>query len=351
MSTPGAEQALASSAGAPAASPEALADAPLLAVSDLRVDFHTAGRHVRAVDGLHYEITRGQTVAMIGESGCGKTVSSRALMGLLPPTAHVSGSIRFEGRELVGLGERQLRTVRGRSIAMVFQDPTRSLNPTMRVGEQIVEAVRAHDEVSRGAARERGLELMRLVRLPAAAERFEQYPHQLSGGMRQRVMIAIAIASNPKLLIADEATTALDVTTQAQIMELLREIQARLGMALLMISHDLGLAATFADEVLVMYAGRAVERAPTRKLFEQMRMPYTRALLDSIPRLEDPPHMQLNVVAGQAPNLASLPAGCPFAPRCPRAADDCRERDPPFEEHEPQHAWACWHPLGDEVAR
>jgi oligopeptide/dipeptide ABC transporter ATP-binding protein len=351
MSTPGAEQALTSTARAPAASAAALADVPLLAVSDLRVDFRAAGRHVRAVDGLHYEIARGQTVAMIGESGCGKTVSSRALMGLLPPTAHVSGSIRFEGRELVGLGERQLREVRGRSIAMVFQDPTRSLNPTMRVGEQIVEAVRAHDEVSRGAARERGLELMRLVRLPAAAERFDQYPHQFSGGMRQRVMIAIAIASNPKLLIADEATTALDVTTQAQIMELLRDIQARLGMALLMISHDLGLAATFADEVLVMYAGRAVERAPTRKLFEQMRMPYTRALLDSIPRLEDPPHMQLNVVAGQAPNLASLPAGCPFAPRCPRAADDCRERDPPFEEQEPQHAWACWHPLGDEGAR
>jgi oligopeptide/dipeptide ABC transporter ATP-binding protein len=348
MSMRGAEHA--PSPGARQAPPVG-ADAALLAVSDLRVDFHAGGRHVRAVDGLRYEIARGQTVAMVGESGCGKTVSSRALMGLLPRTANVTGSARFEGRELVGLGERQMREIRGGSIAMVFQDPTRSLNPTMRVGEQIVESVRAHDPTPRASARERAIELMRLVRLPATEERFHQYPHQLSGGMRQRVMIAIAIASNPKLLIADEATTALDVTTQAQIMELLRDIQTRLGMALLMISHDLGLAATFADEVLVMYAGRAVERAPTRKLFEQMRMPYTRALLDSIPRLGDPPHMELNVVPGQAPNLASLPPGCPFAPRCPRAADDCRELDPPFEEQEPQHAWACWHPLSGEVAR
>jgi oligopeptide/dipeptide ABC transporter ATP-binding protein len=348
VSARGSGQAVAETA--PATSGDSGADAPLLAVRDLRVDFHSTGRHVRAVDGLSYEIARGRTVAMIGESGCGKTVSSRALMALLPATARVTGSVRFEGRELVGLDERRMREIRGRSIAMVFQDPTRSLNPTMRVGEQIVEAMRAHEPASRPAAHDRALELMRLVRLPAAAERFDQYPHQLSGGMRQRVMIAIAIASTPKLLIADEATTALDVTTQAQIMELLRDIQARLGMALLMISHDLGLAATFADEVLVMYAGRAVERAPTRKLFEQMRMPYTRALLDSIPRLTDAPHQQLNVVPGQAPNLAALPPGCPFAPRCPRAADDCREQQPPFAELEPDHAWACWHPLRSEAA-
>jgi oligopeptide/dipeptide ABC transporter ATP-binding protein len=306
---------------------------------------------VRAVDGLSYDVRRGQTVAMIGESGCGKTVSSRALMGLLPRTATVTGSIRFDGQELVGLSERRIREYRGAAIAMVFQDPTRSLNPTMRVGAQIVEAVRAHGDTSRDAARERAIELMRLVRLPAAEERFEQYPHQLSGGMRQRIMIAIAIAGNPRLLIADEATTALDVTTQAQIMELLRDIQRRLGMGLLMISHDLGLAATFADEVLVMYAGRAVERAPTQKLFEQVRMPYTRALLDSLPRLEDPPHMTLNVVAGQAPNLAALPPGCPFAPRCPRATDQCREDEPIFSEQEPEHAWACWHPYGSEDDR
>ncbi|HEY5390337.1 MAG TPA: ABC transporter ATP-binding protein, partial [Solirubrobacteraceae bacterium] len=241
-----------------------------------------------------------------------------------------------------------MRAVRGAEISMVFQDPTRSLNPTMRVGEQIVEAVRAHSDTARAPARARALELMRLVRLPAASERFDRYPHQLSGGMRQRVMIAIAIAGEPKLLIADEATTALDVTTQAQIMELLRDIQRRLGMTLIMISHDLGLAATFADEVLVMYAGRAVERAPTRTLFEQVRMPYTKALIDSIPRLSDPPHMVLNVVAGQAPSLAALPPGCPFAPRCPRATEECREAEPPFSEQEPEHAWACWHPLGSE---
>jgi oligopeptide/dipeptide ABC transporter ATP-binding protein len=350
MSTSGAAHPAAAASEEPAATP-AGAEAPLLAVSDLRVDFHTAGRHVRAVDGLSYEVRRGQTVAMIGESGCGKTVSSRALMGLLPQTAHVTGSIRFDGQELVGLSERRIREYRGAAIAMVFQDPTRSLNPTMRVGQQIVEAVRAHGGSTRDAARARALELMRLVRLPAAAERFEQYPHQLSGGMRQRVMIAIAIAANPKLLIADEATTALDVTTQAQIMELLRDIQRRLGMGLLMISHDLGLAATFADEVLVMYAGRAVERAPTQTLFEQVRMPYTRALLDSLPRLEDPPHMTLNVVPGQAPNLAALPPGCPFAPRCPRASDECRENEPPYSEQEPEHAWACWHPYGPQDDR
>ncbi|HEX4034238.1 MAG TPA: ABC transporter ATP-binding protein [Solirubrobacteraceae bacterium] len=329
-----------------ATEPDPAAAAPLLEVENLRVDFHSAGQHVRAVDGLRYTIRRGQTVALIGESGCGKTVSSRALMGLLPRSARVSGSARLEGRELVGLPEKRMRQVRGAEIAMVFQDPTRSLNPTMRVGDQIVEAVRAHREAPRAAARERALELMRLVRLPAAAERFEQYPHQLSGGMRQRVMIAIAIAGEPKLLIADEATTALDVTTQAQIMALLRDLQLRLGMTLIMISHDLGLAATFADEVLVMYAGRAVESAPTRTLFEHVRMPYTKALIDSIPRLSDPPHMVLNVVPGQAPSLAALPPGCPFAPRCPRASDDCREREPPFSLQEPDHAWACWHPFG-----
>jgi oligopeptide/dipeptide ABC transporter ATP-binding protein len=351
MSTSGAAQPSAATSQETETTAAAGAEAPLLAVSDLRVDFHTAGRHVRAVDGLSYDVHRGQTVAMIGESGCGKTVSSRALMGLLPRTATVTGSIHFDGQELVGLPERRIRQYRGTSIAMVFQDPTRSLNPTMRIGAQIVEAVRAHGDTSRDAARERALELMRLVRLPAVGERYEQYPHQLSGGMRQRIMIAIAIAADPKLLIADEATTALDVTTQAQIMELLRDIQRRLGMALLMISHDLGLAATFADEVLVMYAGRAVERAPTRKLFEQVRMPYTRALLDSIPRLEDPPHMTLNVVAGQAPNLAALPPGCSFAPRCPRASDECREHAPPFSEQEPAHAWACWHPYGPQDDR
>ena len=323
-------------------------DGALLQVTDLRVDFRQAGRVVRAVDGLSYAVPRALTVGLIGESGCGKTVSSRAIMGLLPDTARVTGSIRFEDQELIGLSERKMRAVRGSQIAMVFQDPARSLNPTTRIGPQITEAIHLHADVSKAAAHDRAVELMELVRLPAARERFRSYPHQLSGGMRQRVMIAIALAAQPKLLIADEATTALDVTTQAQIMELLRDLQQGLGMALIMISHDLGLAASFADEVLVMYAGRAVEHAPTRKLFEHVRMPYTRALLDAIPRLENPPHSPLAAVPGQPPDLAHEHVGCPFSPRCTSVTAKCREHAPPFEEQEPHHRWACWHPCGLE---
>jgi oligopeptide/dipeptide ABC transporter ATP-binding protein len=230
---------------------------------------------------------------------------------------------------------------------MVFQDPSRSLNPTMRIGSQITEAIQTHLPLEGTAARERALELLDLVRLPAAEQRFDEYPHQLSGGMRQRVVIAIALAPNPRLLIADEATTALDVTTQAQIMELLADLQRELGMALVMISHDLGLAASFADEVVVMYAGRAVEQAPTRKLFAQVRMPYTRALLEAIPRVDHPPHSELPVVPGRPPDLAALPGGCPFHPRCPNAQDRCRESAPPFEEQEPDHRWACFFPCGN----
>jgi oligopeptide/dipeptide ABC transporter ATP-binding protein len=310
------------------------------------VDFHPGGRHIRAVDGLSYTVSAGRTLALIGESGSGKTVSSRAVMGLLPETASVSGSIRFEGSELVGLSDKEMRRVRGAGIAMVFQDPARSLNPTMRVGAQVAEAIRSHSDLDRRAARQRAIELLALVRLPLPEQRFHEYPHQLSGGMRQRVIIAIALASNPKLLIADEATTALDVTTQAQIMELLRDLQRQFGMALIMISHDLGLAASFADEVVVMYAGRAVEQAPTHKLFAHVRMPYTKALLEAIPRVERPPHARLPVVPGRPPDLAALPPGCPFEPRCPNRQDLCRESDPPFAEGEPGHRWACWFPCG-----
>jgi len=324
----------------------AAAEAPLLEVSGLRVDFRQRGRVVRAVDGLSYSVDGARTIALIGESGSGKTVSSRAIIGLLPPSAHVTGSARFEGRELLGLRERRMRAIRGSQIAMIFQDPARSLNPTLRIGPQITEAIHLHADVSKVAAHDRAVELMELVRLPAARERFRSYPHQLSGGMRQRVMIAIALASEPKLLIADEATTALDVTTQAQIMELLRDLQRRLGMALIMISHDLGLAASFADEVLVMYAGRGVEHASTRDLFAHVRVPYTRALLDAIPRLENSSHSRLAAVPGQPPDLAHEQVGCPFAPRCPSAAVRCRDEAPPFEEHEHDHRWACWHPYG-----
>ncbi|MGH2895162.1 MAG: ABC transporter ATP-binding protein [Solirubrobacteraceae bacterium] len=322
--------------------------AALLQVEDLRVDFRQGGRVVRAVDSLSYQADKARTLALIGESGSGKTVSARAIMALLPDTAHVSGAIRFDGQELVGLPERRMRALRGSQIAMVFQDPARSLNPTLRIGAQITEAIHMHRNVSKAEAHDRAVELMELVRLPAARERVRQYPHQLSGGMRQRVMIAIALAGDPRLLIADEATTALDVTTQAQIMELLRDLQQRLGMALIMISHDLGLAASYADEVLVMYAGRAVERAATRTLFGQVRMPYTRALLGAIPRLENPPHTTLMAVPGQPPDLASQPPGCPFAPRCPDVTEKCREVAPPLAEQEPGHLWACWHPCGVE---
>jgi len=317
----------------------------LLDVTGLRVTFADRGRQVRAVDGVSYSVYAGQTLAIVGESGSGKTVSCRAVMGLLPPAAAITGSARFAGTELIGLTDEQLRQHRGTNVAMVFQDPTRSLNPTMRIGAQIAEAIRAHRAVTRTQAREQAVELLRLVHMPLPEQRCAEYPHQLSGGMRQRVMIAIALACRPRLLIADEATTALDVTTQAQIMELLLELQAELGMALMLISHDLGLAASYADEVIVMYGGRIVEQAPAARLFTRVRMPYTQALFEAIPRLDRPAHAPLPVIGGRPPDAATIPQGCSFAPRCRRAADDCRAAAPPLAEHEPGHRWACWHPL------
>jgi len=317
----------------------------LLDVEDLRVAFPGRGREVHAVDGVSYRVYAGQTLAIVGESGSGKTVSCRAVMGLLPPGALITGSARFQGRQLIGLSDDQLREHRGANIAMVFQDPARSLNPTMRVGAQIAEAVRAHQDVSKAQAKAQAVDLLRLVHIPLPERRSVEYPHQLSGGMRQRVMIAIALACRPKLLIADEATTALDVTTQAQIMDLLLELQAELGMALMLISHDLGLAGAYADEVIVMYAGRIVEQAPAARLFSRVRMPYTQALFEAIPRLERPAHAPLPVIGGRPPDASDLPPGCSFAPRCRRAADDCRAAAPPLDEHEAGHRWACWHPV------
>jgi oligopeptide/dipeptide ABC transporter ATP-binding protein len=319
----------------------------LLEVEDLRVAFAVGGREVRAVDGVSYTVEPGRTLAIIGESGSGKTVGCRAIMGLLPVGTAISGSARLRGTELIGLSDGQLRRHRGSDIAMVFQDPARSLNPTMRVGKQITEAIRTHRKVGKADARDQAIELLRLVRIPAADRRFSEYPHQLSGGMRQRVVIAMALACRPKLLIADEATTALDVTTQAQIMELLLELQRDLDMALIFISHDLGLAASYADEVVVMYAGKIVEQAPAKGLFGSggtVKMRYTRALLDAIPHLERPAHADLPVVTGRPPDPTMLPAGCSFAPRCPSAADDCTAKAPALTEHAPGHRWACWHP-------
>jgi oligopeptide/dipeptide ABC transporter ATP-binding protein len=319
----------------------------LLEVEDLRVAFAAGGREIRAVDGVSYNVEAGSALAIIGESGSGKTVGCRAIMGLLPAGSEISGSARLRGTELIGLSDSQLRKHRGSEMAMVFQDPARSLNPTMRVGNQITEAIRTHRKVSKSAARDQAIELLRLVRIPAAERRFHEYPHQLSGGMRQRVVIAMALACRPKLLIADEATTALDVTTQAQIMELLLELQQELDMALIFISHDLGLAASYADEVVVMYAGKIVEQAPAKRLFGAggtVKMRYTRALLDAIPHLERPAHADLPVVSGRPPDPSMLPVGCSFAPRCPSAADDCTAKAPALTEHAPGHRWACWHP-------
>jgi len=339
-------------ATADAAAPERqLGPSPLLEVSDLRVTFQTRLGTVYAVQGVNLTVEPGRTLALIGESGSGKTVSAQAIMGILPRSAKVSGSIKFKGDEIVGCGEHELRDYRGRSVAMVFQNPERSLNPTMRAGMQIAEAIQVHLPVTKKEAHERAVELLRMVRLPAPERRFYEYPHQLSGGMRQRVVIAIALACDPAVLIADEATTALDVTTQAQIMDLLLDLQQETGTALLMISHDLGLAASYAEEVIVMYAGKIVEQAPTKELFAGVRMPYTQALLDAIPRIEMEPHVLLPVVGGRPPDLAVIPPGCSFAPRCPRAEQDCKDTSPPLQQHEPGRWWACWHPLGKEPAQ
>jgi oligopeptide/dipeptide ABC transporter ATP-binding protein len=325
----------------------------LLQVEDLRVAFAAGGREVRAVDGVSYRVDAGRTLAIIGESGSGKTVGCRAIMGLLPGNAAISGSARLRGTEMIGLSDSELRRYRGQDMAMIFQDPARSLNPTMRVGAQITEAVRTHRKVARSEARAQAIELLRLVRIPAAERRFHEYPHQLSGGMRQRIMIAMALACRPKLLIADEATTALDVTTQAQIMELLLELQAELGMGLILISHDLGLAASYADEVVVMYAGKIVEQAPAKRLFGAggtVKMRYTRALLDAIPHIERAAHTELPVVSGRPPDPTALPAGCAFAPRCPAVEADCTATEPDLAEHAAGHSWACWHPCENGVS-
>ncbi|HEX8007235.1 MAG TPA: ABC transporter ATP-binding protein [Trebonia sp.] len=319
----------------------------LLQIDDLRVTFAVGGREVRAVDGVSFSVGPGATLAIIGESGSGKTVCCRSIMGLLPAGAAISGSARLNGSELIGLSDSELRKHRGSDIAMVFQDPARSLNPTMRVGVQIAEAIRTHRQASKREAQAQAVELLRMVRMPLPERRFHEYPHQLSGGMRQRVMIAIALACRPKLLIADEATTALDVTTQAQIMELLLDLQAELDMALIMISHDLGLAACYADEVVVMYAGKIVEQAASARLFGAggaVRMRYTRALLDAIPHLERSAHSLLPIVGGRPPDPTALPPGCAFAPRCAHAADDCLTKAPALLEHAAGHRWACWHP-------
>lgn len=321
-----------------------------LVVTGLEVRFRRTDGDKVAVSDLSYSLSLGKTLAIIGESGSGKTVSARAVMGLLPAAADVRGSIVLGGKELIGRSDAEMRAIRGRDVSMVFQDSARSLDPTMRIGTQIVEAARAHGELSRAAARKRAIELLRRVGMSDPERRMYQYAHELSGGMQQRTMIAIAIACKPQILIADEATTALDVTTQAQVMELLLDLQREYGMALLMISHDLALAANYADEVLVMYAGKAVERAPTQILFRDVRMPYTDALLSAVPRPDPLSRGAPPTIEGQPPERSLGSIGCSFSPRCASANMECQQQCPPLLEMDVGHFVACWHPLSGRNA-
>ena len=306
----------------------------MLLVRGLRTMFPGEEGTTTVVDGVSLEVGRGETLAVVGESGSGKTMTFLSVLGLLPAAGRVTaGEVWFDGRDLTRLGPAAMRAVRGAEIAMVFQDPLTSLNPVFTVGDQLAMVIRAHTSLGRADARVRAVELLDRVHIPHAGERIDAYPHQLSGGMRQRVLIAMAIAFGPKLLIADEPTTALDVTVQAQILELLEELQADLGMGMVLISHDLGLVATHADRVAVMYAGRVVETAPVSRGFGQSRHPYTRSLYRSIPRLDTEPEERLSAIDGQPPDLARLPEGCAFEPRCflGRGRDDCRRVRPALE--------------------
>jgi len=318
---------------------------PLLSVRDLTVAFDTRRGAFDAVRGVSFDVQAGRTLGVVGESGSGKSVTAMALMQLLPDSARVtSGEIVFDGKTLGALTEREMQAVRGQQIAMVFQDPMASLNPILTVGHQLMEPLRLHLGLGRAAARARAEELLTLVRIPASAKLLQSYPHELSGGMRQRVMIAMALACGPKLLIADEPTTALDVTTQAQILELLRDLQERLHMSLLLITHDLGVVAEFADEVMVMYAGRVVERSPAAALFDRPAHPYTEGLLRSMPLLEDEDPEVLPAIEGNVASPFDLPSGCAFHPRCPYAFDDCRRLLPAFERLSEGHDAACLSP-------
>jgi peptide/nickel transport system ATP-binding protein len=319
---------------------------PLLEVHELRTEFRLRRRSVTAVDGVSFTVGHGECVGLVGESGCGKSTTGLSIMRLLPGAGRITaGRIRLGGRDLVALDSRQMQAVRGNEVAMIYQDPMTSLNPTMPVGKQIGEAVRLHSDATSAQARARTLEVLGLVGMPRPAERIDDYPHQLSGGLRQRVVIAMALASDPQLLIADEPTTALDVTIQAQILDLLDNLRERLRMSVILITHDMGVIAGRADRVMVMYAGKIAEAAGTANLFGQTRHPYTEALLQSIPRLDHDPRKRLPSVSGLPPDLASLPPGCRFAPRCAYAQADCRVSEPVLAGSN-GHEVACLHPVG-----
>jgi peptide/nickel transport system ATP-binding protein len=326
----------------------------LLEVEDLGTWFYTRQGIVKAVDGVDFTVDSGETLAIVGESGCGKSMTALSLMRLIPdpPGRIVSGSIKLGGRDLLKITEEEMRKVRGNEISMIFQEPMTSLNPVMTIGKQISEALILHRNMDRSQAMKRAVEMLELVRIPAPAQRAKEYPHQLSGGMRQRAMIAMALACNPKVLIADEPTTALDVTIQAQILELIVELQREFSAAVVLITHDLGVVAETAHRVIVMYAGRKVEEATVGELFARPLHPYTTGLMASIPRLdlmrgqEVRTQGRLQEIPGIVPALFDLPTGCAFAPRCSKADDLCRRERPSYEEKQPGHWAACWHTNG-----
>ncbi len=322
----------------------------VLEIENLQTHFFTEDGIVRAVDGVSYNLRRGETLGVVGESGCGKSVTALSILRLVadPPGRIVGGAIRFEGNDLLALSETEMEAIRGNDISMIFQEPMTSLNPLFTVGRQISEAIVLHQGLSKRQAMEQAVEMLSRVHIPEPALRAHDYPHQLSGGMRQRVMIAMALSCNPKVLIADEPTTALDVTIQAQILELMREMQDTLGASMILITHDMGVVAESADRVVVMYAGRKVEEAEVDELFEHAGHPYTVGLLGAIPSLDEAAHadtqrIRLNEIKGMVPSLANLPEGCTFAPRCGLASDQCRASYPPLAEQRPGHWVACWH--------
>jgi len=328
----------------------------LLDVRDLSTHFFTREGVVHAVDGVSFSVDRGKTLGIVGESGCGKSVTALSIMGLIPkpPARIVGGEVLFEGRDLTKLSERQLETVRGREIAMIFQDPMTSLNPTLTIGTQITETIKRHFDYSNDKARKRAVELLQEVQIPNAASRLDDYPHRYSGGMRQRVMIAIALSCSPMLLIADEPTTALDVTVQAQVLDLLEELRGSHDMAMILITHDMGVIAEAADEVIVMYAGQVVEQAPVLELFDRPEHPYTEALLGALPQIEGEGirERRLTAIPGRPPDLVSLPPACRFAARCPHAGgDSCTEVMPELREVRSGHFVRSAHPRSERAGR
>ena len=334
----------------PRAAAAAAGEEPILQVRNLRTVFQTRSGAVPAVNDVSFDLRRGETLGLVGESGCGKSVTSLSILRLIPARAGKveQGSVVYAGQDLMQLSDEKMRQIRGGEIAMVFQEPMTALNPVLTIGQQIIETILLHENMSREQARARAIEMLRVVHIPEAERQIDNYPHQLSGGMRQRAMIAMALSCNPKVLIADEPTTALDVTIQAQILELMQELQAKFGTAIIMITHDLGVIAETAQRVAVMYAGRKVEEAQVEELFEDALHPYTQGLLLAIPGMDldaDPaqPRRRLYAIEGTVPALADLPPGCAFAPRCPKATDICRKEVPPLEEKKPRHWAACWH--------